>query len=157
MSQSSSVVESELVRVVIREVIPDLTNGQFRIVLQDMGCERFLSIWVGYAEGNAIVRGLEHTQLPRPMTHDLLASMVKTLGARVERVVITDLHEHIFYAEIWLDTAEGMQYIDTRPSDAIALAVRLSSPLYIHASIADKMADELDELFDRLEPSETVH
>jgi bifunctional DNase/RNase len=91
------------------------------------------------------------------MTHDLAAGIIKKLDAQVEQVIITDLQENTFFAVICISRNGSELQIDSRPSDALAIAVRLKCPVYVRKHIADKMADELDDIFDRLQPKATVH
>lgn len=147
----------DLIEVTVREALPDTASGQYRIVLRACATDRVLSIWVGHFEGCAIALGLESAWTPRPMTHDLMARLVKTLGARVRRVVVTDMRENTFLALLCLEK-DGREFeVDSRPSDAIALALRLGAPIFVSSRLADKMADELDDLFQQLEPNDTVH
>lgn len=147
----------DLIEVTVRESVPDLATGQYKVVLHSSVIDRVLSIWVGHCEGSAIALGLEEAWTPRPMTHDLLAQVIKSLGAAVQRVVITDVQENTFLAELCL-VKDGQEYmVDSRPSDAIALAVRVGTPIYVSSHLAEKMADELDDLFQQLEPKDTVH
>jgi len=147
----------DLIEVVVKESAPDFASGQYRVVLQDKETERILSIWVGHFEGNAISMGLEEAWTPRPMTHDLAISLIKSHGSLVKRVIITDLKDNTFYALINLVVNNKEVMVDSRPSDAIAIAVRLKCPVFVSRRLAEKMADELDEIFDRLQPKETVH
>lgn len=149
-------MEEDLIEVTVREAEPDIATGQFRVVLQDKKGS-VLSIWVGQFEGNAISMGLEDAWAPRPMTHDLAINLIKNLNARIERVVITDLKDNTFYAVLHLESGEKEILVDSRPSDAIALAVRLKRPIYVSKKLSAKMADELDEIFERLQPKETIH
>jgi hypothetical protein len=125
--------------------------------LQDKKTDRILSIWVGHFEGSAISLGIEEAWTPRPMTHDLIINLLKSMQAQVDRVIVTDLKDNTFYAVICLVFDGEEIEIDSRPSDAIAIAVRLRRPILISRKLADKMADELDEIFNRLQPKETIH
>jgi bifunctional DNase/RNase len=148
---------NDLIEVIIKECTPDFNAGQYRVVLVDRETDRVLTIWVGQFEGGAIALGLEQTWMPRPLTHDLMANMLTRLNASIERVVITDLRESTFFAVIHLALDGATHEIDSRPSDAMALAVRMKCPVFINRAIADKMVDELDEIFDRMEPKATIH
>jgi len=150
-------VQEDLIEVFIKESAPDYGSGQYKVILQDKKTNRILPIWVGHFEGSAIALGLEEAWTPRPMTHDLAVSIIKKLDAKVEQVIITDLQENTFFAVICVSRNGAELQIDSRPSDALAIAVRLKCPVYVRRNIADKMADELDEIFDRLQPKATVH
>jgi bifunctional DNase/RNase len=147
----------ELIEVTVRGVTPDIHSGQYKVVLQEGETGRILQIWVGHFEGSAISLGLEESWTPRPMTHDLMGNIIRNLQSSVYRVIITDLKDNTFYATLCLITDGKEINIDSRPSDAIALAIRQKSPIYISKRLADKMVDEVDELFEKLEPKETVH
>ena len=107
------------------------------VVLRDGDGRRVLPIWVGLFEANAIALQMEQVQTPRPMTHDLLKSVVEGLAARVERVVVCDLRDNTFYASIHLVTAEARRLVDARPSDAIALALRAGAPIFVEETVID--------------------
>ena len=119
-------VEAELSRIIINE-----TSEQQVIVLKELGGERRLPIVIGIAEIFAIDRRVKGIEPPRPMTHDLLDQVIKGLGAKIEKIVISDLHDHIFYAIITLNIDSRSIEIDSRPSDAIALSVTSRVPIYI--------------------------
>lgn len=103
---------------------------------------RVLPILIGGPEASAIHSAMEGISPPRPLTHDLLATVLSTLGATLERVVITEVREHTFYAELHLNTAIGEQKLSCRPSDAIALAVRTSTPIFAEEDLLDEAAVE---------------
>jgi len=105
------------------------------IVLKAPEGDAVLPIWVGLFEANAIALQIEHVSTPRPMTHDLLRSLIDTLKARVEKIVITDLKENTFYAEIHLVHESGTVTVDSRPSDAIALALRAEAPILVSEDV----------------------
>ena len=108
--------------------------------------KRYLPIWIGVAEATAIFIQLNDQVLPRPMTHDLLKSIIDTLGAKVSKVLVNDINQNTFFARVFLEQTElGEKYeIDARPSDAIALALRTDAPIFvaekvvINATIVDK-------------------
>lgn len=147
----------DLIEVIVKDSKPDFASGQYKVVLQDKKTDRILSIWVGHFEGSAIALGLEEAWTPRPMTHDLTINIINNLQAHVDRVVITDLKNNTFYAVICLVSDGKEIIIDSRPSDAIAIAVRLKCPILVSKKLSEKMADELDEVFEKLQPKETIH
>lgn len=108
------------------------------IILKDTGSQLFLPIWIGISEAKAIASRIEGVEPPRPMTHDLLKSLVDTLGARVEKIVISDLRENTFFALIHLLRGEEALAIDARPSDAIALALRTEAPIFVRRTVMEK-------------------
>lgn len=127
-----------MVEVTIDSVRVSLMSNHRVVVLKENDGERFLPIWIGPFEADAITIELQGVEVARPLTHDLLKSMIYLLGAEVSRVVINDLSNDTFYARIVLD-AEGDEIeVDSRPSDAIALAVRCSVPLMVADHVMDR-------------------
>lgn len=126
-------VEVELSRIIINE-----TSDQQIIVLKERHGERAFPIVIGIVEIFAIDRRLKGIVPPRPMTHDLLASVIDHLGARVERIVIDDLRHHTFYAKIYLKVNGDTIIVDSRPSDAIALCAAIKAPIFV----ADRVFDQ---------------
>ena len=120
------------------------------VVLLDPHRDRVLPIWIGAMEGNAIALGMEKVSTPRPMTHDLISNILEELEAVVERVVVTELKEDTFYALIHLSSGGRALEIDSRPSDAIALAVRTGAPIYCTEEVL-KEAEELGILREKKE------
>jgi bifunctional DNase/RNase len=118
-------------------MIDPITNMPI-IILRDPGSSAVLPIWVGIFEANAIALQIEKIVTPRPMTHDLLKSTITGLEATVEKIVITDLKENTFYALIFINQGGRSLPIDSRPSDAIALALRTGSPIYVNTEVIEK-------------------
>jgi len=115
-------------------MIDPITNMPI-IILRDPEGQRILPIWVGVFEANAIALQIENVQTPRPMTHDLLKNIIDDLSASVERIVVTELKENTFYALIHLRTNGHSIEVDARPSDAIALALRTQSPIFVEEEV----------------------
>jgi hypothetical protein len=105
------------------------------VLLRDPHSDAKLPLWVGIFEANAIATELERVRPPRPMTHDLLTDVVKRLGAKLTRVLIHDLQDNVFFAQLQLETAQGPVELDSRPSDAIALALRFAAPIFATESV----------------------
>ena len=118
-------------------MIDPITNMPI-IILRDPSSSAVLPIWVGIFEANAIALQIEKIVTPRPMTHDLLKSMLSNMQASVEKVVITDLKDNTFYALIVLNHEGKTVPIDSRPSDAIALALRTGSPIFVNSDVIEK-------------------
>jgi len=116
-----------------------LTNSPI-VVLQDTTSETLLPIWVGIFEANAIALQIEKVDTPRPMTHDLIKGMLNHLDARVSKIVVTELRDNTFYALIFLEVAGKTITVDSRPSDAIALALRTDSPIFVTDEVITKSA-----------------
>ena len=115
-------------------MIDPITNMPI-IILRDQEGQRILPIWVGVFEANAIALQIENVQTPRPMTHDLLKNIIDDLSAQVERIVVTELKENTFYARIHLRKNGHSIEVDARPSDAIALALRTRSPIFVEEAV----------------------
>ena len=126
------------VRMSVKALIVDPIANMPVVILRDAEDKNFLPIWVGVFEANAIALQLEGITTPRPLTHDLLKETISLLGAVVDRVVITRLHENTFYAEIHLIAGGRPVVVDSRPSDAIALALRTSSPVFVEEEVLEK-------------------
>lgn len=116
-----------------------LTNSPI-VVLQDTTSDTLLPIWVGIFEANAIALQIEKVDTPRPMTHDLIKGLLNHLEARVTKIVVTELKDNTFYALIFLDVAGKVITVDSRPSDAIALALRTDSPIFVTDDVISKSA-----------------
>jgi hypothetical protein len=119
-------IEIELFQVVILE--KSLTQI---IVLREKGGERIFPIYIGFNEAMAIDRKLNNRQVPRPLTHDLLQTIIERLGGKLERIVINDLQEQTFFARLDIRHETEIVEVDSRPSDAIALAVRVGAPIFV--------------------------
>ena len=123
------------VEVRIRGLMLDPSNRSPIVVLNDLSGEVVLPIWVGLFEANAIALEIEKSTTPRPMTHDLLRNVISGLNARVTRVVVGALRGDTFHATIWMDHAGEVVAIDSRPSDAIALALRADCPIFLSREV----------------------
>jgi hypothetical protein len=123
------------IEVRIRGLMLDPSNRSPIVVLNDLTGEVVLPIWVGLFEANAIALEIEKTTTPRPMTHDLLRNVISGLNARVTRVVVGALRGDTFHATIWIDQAGEVVAIDSRPSDAIALALRADCPIFVSREV----------------------
>jgi hypothetical protein len=112
--------------------------AQYVVYLEEVGGTRLIPIWIGVNEGNAIVYKLQDENLPRPMTHDLMADILQTLDLRIEKITVSDLKDNTYYAVIDMWQGNNNYSIDSRPSDAIALSVRMESPIYVSQAVLDK-------------------
>ena len=155
--------------MVIYGVSFDLVGKQPIVLLKTAEGNRFLPIWIGHPEAAAILMKLQGAATPRPMTHDLLTSVLGELEAKIERISVTDLKENTFYAVITLAREGGGEIeIDSRPSDAIALAVRADAPIFAADAVIDEasiefegdeveeadIVDQFKEFLDRVSPDE---
>jgi bifunctional DNase/RNase len=124
------------IEVKIRALMMDPNSGTPIIILKDVQSETMLPIWVGAYEANAIALEIEKIAPPRPMTHDLLRNLIVELGVQVDRVVVTSLRDNTFFAVIEMRNSDGNRMVlDSRPSDAIALALRADCPIYVDMEV----------------------
>ncbi len=121
--------------MVIKGLMVDPITNMPIIVLREVEGHRVLPIWVGVFEANAIALQVENVQTPRPMTHDLLRTVIAELGGTLERIVVCELKENTFYAQLHVRSQTGLHTIDARPSDAIALALRFSSRIFVEDAV----------------------
>jgi len=120
-------------------------NYQRVVILKEKETDRYLPIWIGPNEADAIAIKLQAVSVPRPLTHDLLNSIVGALGASVNSIIVTELRNDTFYAKIILNVDGEQMEVDSRPSDAIALAVRVDAPIYVEDGVLDKAGILLDK------------
>ena len=134
-----------MVEMTIDSIRVSLMNYQRVVILKEKGTNRYLPIWIGPAEADAIAVKLQNVELSRPLTHDLLQSVISTLGASVDYIVVSGLKEDTFYARLALNIDGVKLDIDSRPSDALALAVRVGAPIYAEESVLEKAGIILEE------------
>ena len=123
----------------------DMVGKQPIVLLRTLDGTKFLPIWIGHPEAAAILMKLQGTPTPRPMTHDLVTDMLGELNASVSKVSVTELRENTFYAQITLQVNGSEIEIDSRPSDAIALAVRADAKIYVADEVIDDSAIEFNQ------------
>lgn len=126
-----------LIEMTIKGLTVDPVTNMPIVILHDSEDRRILPIWVGVFEANAIALQIENVHTPRPMTHDLLRNVIHDLQASVDRVVVSDVKDNTFFAHIHLNTPAGQVAVDARPSDAIALALRTRSPIWVEESVIE--------------------
>ena len=122
-----------------------LMNYQRVVILKEKDTNRYLPIWIGPAEADAIAVKLQDVAVPRPLTHDLLSAAITTLGGDVNYVVLSDLENDTFYAKVVLKIGDEVIQLDARPSDAIALAVRAKVAIFVEEAVLDKAGVILDK------------
>jgi hypothetical protein len=123
------------VEMKIRGLMVDPVTNMPIVILKDVNGASVLPIWVGMYEANAIALEIEKVSTPRPMTHDLIKSLLLGLNTGLRKVVVSELKDDTFYAVIWLDREGELISVDSRPSDALALALRLDCPIYVEDSV----------------------
>ena len=123
------------VEMKIRGLLMDPVTNTPIVILKDSGSDTVLPIWVGVYEANAIALEFEKVSTPRPMTHDLIKNVLTGLDAHVHKVVVTELKEDTFYAVIWMERDGHVISVDSRPSDALALALRVDCPIFVEEEV----------------------
>jgi uncharacterized protein len=134
-----------VIEVAVESIRVNMANYKRVVMLKEKPDGRYLPIWIGHFEADAIAIPLQNVQVSRPLTHDLLQSIVTALGGTVVSVVINDLADETFFAKLVVDANGRHLEIDSRPSDAIAVAVRVGVPIYVAESVMDQAGVKLDE------------
>jgi uncharacterized protein len=134
-----------MIEMVIDSIRVSLMNYQRVVILKEKEANRYLPIWIGPAEADAIAVKLQNVELTRPLTHDLLHSVITTLGAKLNFIVVNELQNDTFYAKLSLNVDGDKVEVDSRPSDALALAVRAKVPIYSEESVLEKAGIVLEE------------
>ena len=135
----------DMVEVVIDSIRVSLMSQQRIVILREQDEERYLPIWIGTPEATAIALALEGVETARPLTHDLMKSLIDALGADIERVDVTSLDEGTFYAHLVIESDGEQLTISSRPSDAIALATRAGSPVFASRELLDEAGVEIHD------------
>ena len=141
------------VEMKIRGLMMDPVSNMPIVILKDVGGESVLPIWVGVYEANAIALEIEKVATPRPMTHDLIKNVLTGLDASIHKVVVTELRDDTFYAVIWMQKDGNVISIDSRPSDALALALRVDCPIFVEDEVL-KNSKQAGNLSDRVTSEE---
>lgn len=153
------------VQMKIKGLMVDPVTNMPIVILKDESDERVLPIWVGIFEANAIALKVEEIETPRPMTHDLLRNLLGTFGAEVEKIVVNDLRDNTYFALIHLRINGEEHLLDSRPSDALALALRSGAPIFVEESVLNQAktienekdlsdSERLRKWFENLDPDE---
>jgi len=134
-----------MIEVSVDSIRASLMSQHRVVILKDVDSERYLPIWIGPFEAEAITLELQEVDLARPLTHDLLKAVITKMGAKVSHVLVNELRNDTFYARVVLDNNGHPLEVDSRPSDAIALAVRAKAPIFVAESVMEKAAIMPDE------------
>jgi bifunctional DNase/RNase len=145
-----------MIEVTIDSIRVSLMSQHRVVVLKDTNSDRYLPIWIGPCEADAITIELQEMPPQRPLTHDLLKTVIREMGGRVVHILINDLRNDVYYARIVVDVKGSQVEIDSRPSDAIALAVRVKTPIFVADVVMDKAAIEPDEDVEKSLEDDTV-
>jgi len=141
------------VEMKIRGLMMDPVTNMPIVILKDVNGDSVLPIWVGIYEANAIALEIEKVATPRPMTHDLIKNLLTGLDTRVHKVVVNELREDTFYAVIWLERDGHIISVDSRPSDALAIALRLDCPIFVEDEVL-KSSKQATAVSDRVSSDE---
>jgi hypothetical protein len=134
-----------MIEVIIDSIRVSLMSQHRIVVLKDSNGERYLPIWIGPCEADAITTELQEMPPQRPLTHDLLKNVIKELSGNVVHILVSELRNDVYYARVVVEVDGKRLDIDSRPSDAIALAVRVKAPIFVAESVMDKAAIQPDE------------
>lgn len=137
-----------MIKVTIDSVRASLLSQHRVVVLKEEEMERYLAIWIGPYEADAITIRLQGVEVARPLTHDLVQQTIDRLGATVSHIIVNDLHDDTFFARVVMDRDGERIELDSRPSDAIALAVRVQAPVFVSESVMDRAGVVPDEEID---------
>jgi bifunctional DNase/RNase len=132
--------EAVMIEVKIDSIRVSLMSNHRVVILKDLDSERYLPIWIGPYEADAITVQLQEVEVARPLTHDLLKTLITQLGGKILHIVVNELRSDTFYANIIIERNGQRMEIDSRPSDAIALAVRANVPIYVEESVMEHAA-----------------
>jgi uncharacterized protein len=134
-----------MIEMTVDSIRVSLMNYQRVVILKEKATERYLPIWIGPSEADAIAVKLQGVSVPRPLTHDLLCSIIDALGATISSIVVSDLKNDTFFAKILLSVDGEQMEVDSRPSDALALAVRADVPIFAEEAVLEKAGILLDK------------
>lgn len=144
-----------MIEMKVMGIALDTRTGSPIVVLHDIENRRALPIWIGSAEASSIIRKIENLSVTRPMTHDLVISIIEKTGYQISKVEINDVEKETYFATIFLQNEEGNEIeIDSRPSDAIAIAIRIEAPIYVTANVLSNGSVSTDSAKDAEEAEE---
>lgn len=144
-----------MIEMKVMGIALDTRTGSPIVVLHDMDNRKALPIWIGSAEASAIIRKIENIAVSRPMTHDLIIQIVETMGGSVARIEINDVEKETYYANVYIKTQNDKEVvIDARPSDAIAVAIRVEAPIFVTANVLANGSVSCDAAKDEEEAQE---
>ncbi len=139
------VMQLDMRELVIDSIRISQMNYQRVVVLKELETDLFLLIWIGPTEAEAIAVKMQGMSVPRPLTHDLLVDLVKSVGGTFEHILVNDLQNETFYAKVVIRVGDRTHEIDSRPSDAMAVAVRAEVPIFVADAVMDKAAISMDQ------------
>jgi uncharacterized protein len=143
-----------VIEVFVESIRVNMTNYKRVVMLKEKTAQRYLPIWIGHFEADAIAIPMQNVPVSRPLTHDLLGSVIASLGGKVTQVVINELSDETFFAKLIIDDNGRHVEVDSRPSDAIALAIRAKVPIFVEDAVLDQAGMVFESETDAEEPSQ---
>lgn len=144
-----------LIHMKVEGLLFDPRSGMYILLLHQVDGTETLPIWIGKPEADAIALAIGKVITPRPLTHDLIKNVFDRLSAKVSRIVITEIVDNTYYASIYVSDRNGEAVIDSRPSDAVAVALRVQAPIFVDEKVLEvRKADELEEWLKNLKPED---
>jgi len=143
-----------MIEVEVDSIRVSLTNQQRLVVLKDINDDRYLPIWIGQYEAEALTLELQNTETARPLTHDLLKLTIEQMGGKLVHILVNDVRKEIYYARLVIDIDGRMIEVDARPSDAINLAIRAKAPIFVAEAVMERSAQRPAEDIDLDNPEE---
>ncbi len=144
-----------LIPMKVEGLLFDPRSGMYILLLKEIDGSQTLPIWIGKPEADSIALALGKVATPRPLTHDLMKNILKALGVEISRVVVTDIIDNTYYAILYLSDGDRELAIDSRPSDAVAIALRVNAPIFVEEDILERRhTDELEEWLKNLKPED---
>ena len=143
-----------MIEVFVESIRVNMTNYKRVVMLKEKTAQRYLPIWIGHFEADAIAIPMQNVPVSRPLTHDLLGSVITSLGGKVTQVVINELADETFFAKLIIDDNGRHVEVDSRPSDAIALAIRAKVPIFVEDAVLDQAGMVFESEGDAEEPSQ---
>jgi uncharacterized protein len=143
-----------VIEVLVESIRVNMTNYKRVVMLKEKTAQRYLPIWIGHFEADAIAIPMQNVPVSRPLTHDLLGSVISSLGGKITQVVISELADETFYAKLIIDDGGRHVEVDSRPSDAIALAIRCKVPIFVEDAVLDQAGMVFESESDVDEPAQ---
>ncbi|MBI4683648.1 MAG: bifunctional nuclease family protein [Nitrospirae bacterium] len=144
-----------LVQMKVEGLLFDPRSGMYILLLKDMDGVTTLPIWIGKPEADSIALALGRVVTPRPLTHDLIKNVIHNLQVKISKIVVTEILDNTYYAFIYITDGKNETSVDSRPSDAIAVALRVNAPIFVEESVLEQRStDELEEWLKNLKPED---
>jgi bifunctional DNase/RNase len=144
-----------LIQMKVEGMLFDPRSNMYILLLKEIKGNGTLPIWIGKPEADSIALALGKVETPRPLTHDLIKNIADSLKLKITKIIVTDIQENTYYAHICLNDGKKETVVDSRPSDAVAVALRVSAPIFVEESIlGQKSSDELEEWLKNLKPED---